>query len=279
MTTVGVVHWNKSLFTTYRTNLPEAEEGGEAPPPPMFQISIPALLETLQIFGAVDAVARQADAQLDPYRSRLKDYKPDAFSNQILGLSGTCSLSYSQEGGPLSIVMDEIGVRTTCKLTTYVAEIPDDIPFDVDELSFKIIMPARVLLDVLGEIASSQPEKLTITALRKRPYLRLSSTGGLGSAAVDFGRGRDLFETLSVADRRWKQSFKFEIIKSATEAMKIATKVSLRGDKQGVLSMQFMVEVEGSGQSFLDFRFVPYAEEEYEDDGTEGEEEGEGEEL
>ncbi|KAK1835498.1 repair protein Rad1/Rec1/Rad17-domain-containing protein [Podospora conica] len=275
----GVVHWNKSLFTTYKTNLPAAEDGEEDPLPPLFQISVPALLETLQIFGAVDAVARQADAQLDPYRSRLKDYKPDAFSNQILGMTGSCSLSYTEEGEPLSIVMDETGVKTTCNLTTYVAELPDDIPFDLDELSFKIIMPARVLLDALGEIASSQPEKLTIAAVRKKPYLRLSSTGALGSSAVDFGRGRDLLETLSVSDPRWRQSFKFEIIKSATDAMKIATKVSLRGDRQGVLSMQFMVEVEGAGHSFLDFRFVPYAEEEYEEDVDEEDEEGQGEEL
>ena len=54
--------------------------------------------------------------------------------------------------------------------------------------------------------------------------------------------------------------------------MAIATKVSIRSDEQGVLSLQFMVEVEGGGFTFVDFRFVPFIPEEGED-----EEESEGE--
>ena len=267
----GVAHWSKALFASYHTNLPKpTDEDEEEAPPPSFQISLPALLETLQIFGAADAAARQAKADVDPYRSNLRNYRSEPFSHQVLGLSATCSLSYAQEGEPFSIVLEESGVKTTCNLATYVPEIPDDIPFDVEDLSFKIIMQARVLLDALAEIAPTQPEKLTITASRREPYLRLSSSGGLGSSSVDFAKGRDLLETLSVPGTRWRQTFKFEIIKSATEAMRIASKVSLRGDQQGVLSMQFMVEVEGVGLSFLDFRFVPYAESEEEEDDEEG---------
>ncbi|KAK3309593.1 Rad1/Rec1/Rad17 [Chaetomium strumarium] len=281
----GVAHWSKSLFTTYTTNIPsgpartspsaEDSEKEDEASPPTFQISLPALLETLQIFGAADAAARQAKADADPYRSNLRNYRSDAFSNHTLGMAGTCSLSYTQEGEPFSIVLDESGVSTTCNLTTYVPETPDDIPFDIEDLSFKIITSARWLLDALTELAPTSPEKLTIAASKREPYLRLTSSGGpLGSSNVDFAKGRDLLETFSVR-QRWVQTFKFDIIKSASEAMRIASKVSLRGDGQGVLSMQFMVEVEGSGPSFLDFRFVPYAV--CEDEGEEGEE-GEGEE-
>ena len=268
----GVAHWNKNLFTSYITNLPQSDEEGEdEAAAPSFQISLSALLETLQIFGATDAAARQAKADVDPYRSNLRNYRSDAFSNQTLGMSGTCSLSYSQEGEAFSVVLEEAGVKTTCNLTTYVPEVPDDIPFDIDELSFKIITQARVLLEALGEIAPAQPEKLTISTCRREPYLRLSSTGALGSSSVDFAKGRDLLETFSVRDAHWRQTFKFDMIKAATEAMRIASKVSLRGDRQGVLSMQFMVEVEGAGLSFLDFRFVPYAEndDDYEDEEDE----------
>lgn len=277
---IGVAHWNKSLFTTYTTNLPQAPaedaEEDDEPPPPTFQISLPALLETLQIFGAADAAARQAKADADPYRSNLRNYRSDAFSNQTLGMSGTCSLSYAREGEPFRVVLDEAGVSTTCSLTTYVPEAPDDIPFDVADLSFKVITQARWLLDALAELAPAAPEKLTITASRRAPYLRLASSGGpLGSGAVDFASGRDLLETFAVR-RRWAQTFKFDMVRSATEAMRIASKVSLRGDAQGVLSMQFMVEVEGAGPSFLDFRFVPYAvcEDEGEGEDEEGSEEG-----
>ncbi|KAL2125400.1 hypothetical protein VTJ04DRAFT_1765 [Mycothermus thermophilus] len=263
----GVAHWSKSLFTSYTTHLPpptrtgdeDGNEEDDEPPVVTFQVSLPAVLETLQIFGAADAAARQARADIDPYRSNLRNYRADAFSNQTLGMSGTCAISYPREGEPFSIVLDEAGVTTTCNLTTYIPEAPEDIPFDIEDIQFKIITSARWLLDALTELAPTSPEKLTIAASKREPFLRLSSSGGpLGSSSVDFAKGRDLLETFSVAGR-WVQTFKFDIIKSACEAMRIASKVSLRGDGQGVLSMQFMVEVEGSGPSFLDFRFVPYA--------------------
>ncbi|KAK3943750.1 Rad1/Rec1/Rad17 [Diplogelasinospora grovesii] len=273
-----VAHWTKNLFTSYTTNLPEAqeddeeeEEEEEEAPNPSFQISLPAFLETLQIFGAVDAAARQSKADVDPYRSNLRNYRSDAFSNQTLGMPGTCTLSYGQEGDPFTIMLEEAGVSTTCKLTTYLPESPDDIPFDVEDLSFKIITHARWLLDALAEISPTSPEKLTIIASREEPYLRLASTGPFGSCSVDFARGRDLLETFSCPGR-WVQTFKFDMLKTATEAMRIASKVSLRGDSQGVLSMQFMVDVEGAGPCFLDFRFVPYAIAEDADDDDENEE-------
>lgn len=289
----GVAHWNKNLFTTYLTNLPEpnhpppssSENESETEPDPAsvtFQMSLPALLETLQIFGAADAAARQAKSDLDPYRSNLRNYRSDAFSNQALGMAGTCSLSYAADGDPFSIVLEESGVNTTCNLTTYVPEIPEDIPFDIENLSFKIITQARWLLDALAELAPASPEKLTITASKNEPYLRLTSSGGpLGSSSIDFAKGRDLLETFSVntgggrGAKVWKNTFKFDILKSASEAMRIASKVSLRGDRQGVLSMQFMVEIEGGALSFLDFRFVPYAMSEDEETGSEvGQDEG-----
>jgi len=48
------------------------------------------------------------------------------------------------------------------------------------------------------------------------------------------------------------------LIKNATKAMAIASKVSIREDGHGVLSMQFMIEHEGGVASFVDFRFLPY---------------------
>jgi len=58
--------------------------------------------------------------------------------------------------------------------------------------------------------------------------------------------------------------------------MSMANKVSIRGDDQGVLSLQFMIELEGGGVSFVDFRFVAYVPEEGEGDEEEEEEDEEG---
>ncbi|KAJ5779560.1 hypothetical protein N7457_007280 [Penicillium paradoxum] len=80
---------------------------------------------------------------------------------------------------------------------------------------------------------------------------------------------------------RIQQSYRFALVRKAARAMSVANKVSIRGDRQGVLSLQFMVELDdnnipvgrsiGAGMKgpngpvcFVDFRFVPLLDEEAE---------------
>lgn len=307
----GMASLGKSLFASFSLNLSRAggrvggsDDGNDTDSdadeafPSTFQISLPALLEAIQIFGVTDASAgRQTKAaSLAPGSTPglLSGVTPtaaasasaDAFSHQILGMPGTCCLAYAEEGAPFGIVLEEASVRTTCNLATYVPDALEAIPFDRDDLLFKIIMQPRWLLDALVELSPSSPNLLTMTVTPRAPYLRLSSHGPLGSSGVDFSRGRSLFESLWVGER-WSQSFKFDLVKSATEAMRIASKVSIRGDRQGVLSLQFMVEMDSgsgggggsgngnasTGMQWLHFTFVPYItdEEEEEEMGNDAE--------
>ncbi|TVY39170.1 DNA damage checkpoint control protein [Lachnellula occidentalis] len=272
----GTVFIEKALFTTFNCNLPEIDPSDDesiAPDLPSFQISLSALLETLQIFGAADASnARTSKPDNDGgYGSNIRQGRPNAFSNQALGMTGVCRLSYAGIGSPFSIILEESGVTTTCNLNTYEPENPEDIPFQRDAMQVKIIMQARWLFDAVTELSSTTPSRLDINAYPEAPYLSLSASGHLGSAAVEFSKGRELLETFTVAEK-WTQSYKFEMIKAAAEAMRLASKVSVRGDEQGVLSLQFMVEVEGGGVSFIDFRFVPFLREGDEDEDSQNEE-------
>lgn len=77
---------------------------------------------------------------------------------------------------------------------------------------------------------------------------------------------------------RIRQNYRFALIRKAARAMNVANKVSIRGDRQGVLSLQFMIELDdhnsvgrpvGAGLKapscpvcFVDFRFVPLLDEE-----------------
>ncbi|KAL2000429.1 hypothetical protein VTN02DRAFT_3077 [Thermoascus thermophilus] len=78
---------------------------------------------------------------------------------------------------------------------------------------------------------------------------------------------------------RVKQNYRFALIRKASRAMAAANKVSIRGDRQGVLSLQFMIELGdnnaglGGNISFVDFRFVPLVDEEEarDDDDDQGE--------
>ncbi|KAI9172241.1 cell cycle checkpoint [Paramyrothecium foliicola] len=263
----GAVFLDKALFSAYTVHLP-TPSGDEAPELPIFQLPLASLLEILQIFGAVDVAARAQKAEQDPYRSNLRNYRPEAFSNQTLGISGTCTFLYGEDGDPFKVTIEESGVKTTAALTTYMPEMPDDIPFDREDVVFKIIMPSRSLLDSLAEISPIAPKKLHIVASKGSPYLSLAGLGDIGSSSVDFARGREVLEIFNI-QQRWAQSYKFDLVKNSTEAMRIASKLSVRGDGQGVLSLQFMVDMEGGKKSFLDFRFVPFLQNLEDDDEEE----------
>jgi cell cycle checkpoint protein len=214
-------------------------------------------------------------------------------------MNNLCRITYDTPGSPLSVVLTEASIRTTCNLSTYEPAFSEEIPFDRQSLAFKTIMRGSWLSDAINELASTSPETLTLVArmVDSKPYFALSSTGDLGSARVEFNntpssnanpsRSAPPFRppptnpadappptlvletfTLSSASPSFTASYKFSLIQKAARAMSVASKVSVRADTQGVLSLQFMIEVEAGKVSFVDFRFVPLVEE-----GEEGDEE------
>ncbi|OJD15644.1 hypothetical protein AJ78_04105 [Emergomyces pasteurianus Ep9510] len=162
----------------------------------------------------------------------------------------------------------------------------------------------------------------------KAPYFSLSASGGpFSESTIEFSIDKDPaaaaaneppFKTLGGADTstssrqmqakrgklaptitetflvnstsrlRIRQSYRFALIHKALRAMAASSKVSIRIDRQGVLSLQFMIDFgdgdagDGRGAAqqpvtskkienagFVDFRFVPLV-----DDHDEGEEDG-----
>lgn len=273
----------KALFTTYTYNTPPPPSSQDDPSePPAFEISLDSLLETLTIFSLSDPNASKRPGEYDAFAAhRLNRHAGiNAFSNQALGMSGICTITYESEGSPLSIHMSESGVTTTCELTTYEADSNEDIPFNRDALALKTILRSSFLLDAITELSAMSPESLTITAqpLSRSANLSLSASGALGSATVDFKADgtsdTPILETYQCADST-SASFKFSLIKSAQRAMASAAKVSLRLDEEGVLSLQFLVEIEAGasgseGVAFVDFRVVPLVEDDGEVNGAGG---------
>lgn len=285
----GMIFLEKSLFTTFQFNAPppsspssESSSAADDASSPTFSISLPSLLETLQIFGS-------SEPKPNPY-NRGDTSTGNAFSNQVLGISGSCRLSHEAPGDPLTVVLEESSIRTTCELVTYEPSFTSDIPFARDALTLKVIMRASYLFDAIAELSTSSPDRVSLAASKSTFTLAASST--MGSAVVDFhrdsrepfkstsntsatngdgsenaGTGTGLLETFTVPEGTFSQTYKFSHIAATKKALAAATKVSIRADDQGVLSLQFMIEnLEGGGVSFVDFRFVPLVGEEGDED-------------
>ncbi|KAK7545024.1 Rad1/Rec1/Rad17 [Phyllosticta citribraziliensis] len=286
----GTVVLEKALFTTYHYNSPRGSQSSdddtddEVPP---FSINLPALIETLQIFGFTEQTSR------NPFASFSSRGPTNAFDNRVLGMTSVCRMSYHGAGSSLKVVLEEAGVTTTCDLTTYELDEAEneEIPFAREDLIFRFIMRSSFLHDAITELSSTSPDELALRAKQSAPFFSLSASGSLGSTVVDFGKPehaqasspRDgppglaqqdeaLLESFQVA-HRVVYSYKFTLIKSAMRAMATSSKVSIRGDRQGVLGLQFMVDMEGGQISFVEFRFVPLIQDDDEDEeiGSEAE--------
>ncbi|KAK6496812.1 ssDNA endodeoxyribonuclease [Arthrobotrys musiformis] len=258
-----------------------------------FQISLSALLECLQIFGA-DGSNIGGSGGINNNRQgggvSGRDNvpfgrqggpvfgNPNLFEQNSLRLPGTCRFVYQGTGFPLSIILEDAGVTTTCHLTTFVPPSSVDlIPFNRTTLTHKIILKSAFLHDALLELDHLSPETLiySISPPPKRPNFSLSATGILSSATIDFSANNKVVMETFLVHEEFVGRYKFGLVRKAMRAMGVASKVSLRGDGEGVLSMQYLVEVgeKGAAPTFIDFRFLPLNhDEDYEDER--GEDEG-----
>lgn len=199
-----------------------------------------------------------------------------------------------------------------------------DIPLQRDAIIMKIIMRSSWLHNAVNELDATNPTILTIAASSKNtPFLTLSGSGGpFSESSVRFSADKDSssveneanYKTLQHNDGGGgslqrsrlaptvtetfqvnppssmgsvvKENYRFALIRKASRAMAAASKVSIRGDIQGVLSLQFMIELGGGSDfdagnaragagrhvSFVDFRFVPLVgdDEHADDEGEDG---------
>ena len=265
---------------------------------PHFVISLSALLETLKIFGINDTSpasssnpprVQQSNSLSNAFttpalllnRSCTLQYfqpgSPLSITLSETGVKTTCELTtYEPDEGEV------------------------DIPLQRDAIIMKIIMRSAWLHNAITELDSTTPTVLKISASAERePFFALSGSGGpFSESVVEFSIDQQnqtngtqtqthhrsvagdasagsrakkaqlaptvtetfLVSPLSSMGSRIKQDYRFPLIRKASRAMAAASKVSIRGDKQGVLSLQFMIDFDESSAgkvAFVDFRFVP----------------------
>lgn len=293
---------DKSLFSSYLLR-----NSSDVPVAP-FKVNILALLEVLQIFGSGDTNSTYKNAN-----GGITSTYTAAFNTPALGLGGTCRISYADVGAPLSVTIEEAGVKTTCQMNTYgltnMYEEDFEIPLDRTALVLKSILPSVWLHDAVSELASTNSDTVVVNASStSAPYFALEGHGGpFGDTTVDYHpdaktdhlsgsttrrKQPQITETFVVSapaqsHNRVRQRYKFDLVKRAGRAMALANKVSIRLDRQGVLSFQFMVEAvdsDGTGNdgttgmaansgrfSFIDFRFVPLLDQSDDEDDGDGE--------
>lgn len=203
-----------------------------------FQINLSVLLECLHIFS----------------NSTSKE----------CGSYTALKICYAGHGTPLKLLLaEDDGVVTDCSINTVEPEELANFSFSSADVVNKIIMKSLALRDAFQELDMTS-EFIQILMSPDTPYFRISTFGNTGSAHIDYPSDSDMVETFEctkVQSNRYKTS----LMKPSTKSLVLSSKVSIRMDDKGFLSLQYMILNEDGQICFVEYLCSPNEDEEDED--------------
>ncbi|CAB4002681.1 Cell cycle checkpoint RAD1, partial [Paramuricea clavata] len=148
-------------------------------------------------------------------------------------------MCYAGHGSPLILILEEGGVITDCSIQTEEPDEALDFNFKTHNVVNKIIMQSSFLKEAFHELDMTS-EVLEILMSPDSPYFRMSTFGHAGSAHVDFPKDSEKVETFECTKTQTNR-YKITLLKPSTKALDISSKISIRMDNRGFLSLQYMI--------------------------------------
>lgn len=201
--------------------------------PAVFRINLNTLIECLSIFGGGGSGAGGGQ---EASHASLK-------------------MSYVDHGHPLSLLLEEGDVLTDCKIQTQDAEETLDFDFTSANVVNKIIMQATCLSEAFAELDTSS-DVLEMHTSDSTPFFRLSTFGYAGTTQIDYPKDSEMIEVFECT-KTLVNRYKLVLLKPCSRALNCSSKVSLRIDQRGFLSLQCMILTEDRQPCFVEFLCVP----------------------
>ncbi|XP_046562563.1 cell cycle checkpoint protein RAD1-like [Haliotis rubra] len=192
-----------------------------------FKINLTVLLECLTIFG----------------------------SSNIPGVTTSLKMCYAGYGCPLVLILEEEGVLTDCSIKTLEPDEVLDFDFCSTNVINKIIMKSECVREVFSELDMSS-DVLQILMSPDKPYFQLSTFGNAGSTHSAFPKDSDMVESFQCQQTQTNR-YKLALLKPTVKALAQSTRVSIRTDNRGFLSLQYMIKNEDNQVCFVEFYCAP----------------------
>ncbi|RUS30811.1 cell cycle checkpoint protein RAD1-like protein [Jimgerdemannia flammicorona] len=151
--------------------------------------------------------------------------------------------------------LEDSGVITLCKITTFEPEPELDFDFNSTPSVQRVIMKSEWLRDAFNELDSTS-DRVTFLISPERPFFRLSSFGVAGSTEMDYPKDTDVLESFYCTAIA-QHSYRFSLIQHCLKALNASKKSSIRTNERGFMSMQFMIPTTDTLTSFVTFLFSP----------------------
>ncbi|XP_064612700.1 cell cycle checkpoint protein RAD1-like [Liolophura sinensis] len=192
-----------------------------------FKINLTVLMDCLTIFGA----------------------------NPSAGSTTSLKMCYAGYGSPLTLLLEEEGVLTDCSIKTLEPDEVLDFNFCSTNVINKIIMKSECLKEAFSELDMTS-DVLEIIMSPDHPYFRLSTFGYAGSAYSDFSKDSDMVESFQ-CDQLQTNRYKLSLLKPSVKALGLSSRISIRTDNRGFLSLQYMIKAEDGQVCFVEYYCAP----------------------
>lgn len=192
-----------------------------------FKINLTVLLECLTIFG----------------------------SGPVGGAATSLKMCYAGYGCPLLLILEEDGVITDCSIKTLEPDEVLDFNFCSTNVINKIIMKSECLKEAFSELDMTS-DVLEFLMSPDAPYFRLSTFGNAGSTYSDFPKDSDMMESFQCAQTQ-SNRYKVSLLKPSVKALALSSRVSIRTDNRGFLSLQYMIKNEDGQVCFVEYYCAP----------------------
>eukprot|EP00051_Salpingoeca_urceolata_P014671 m.187150 g.187150 ORF g.187150 m.187150 type:complete len:291 (+) comp18153_c0_seq1:159-1031(+) len=186
---------------------------------------------------------------------------------ECLGIFGSTActslrMTYAGYGSPLTLILEEGGIVTDCTIKTMEPGTPIDIDMRSCEIPSNIIMKSNWLAEVFSELDPSS-EWLQFHVSPDKPYFRLETCGQAASAQIDCPKDSQEIESFT-CQQVLVHRYRLKLLKPCEKALSLSSKISIRLNTRGFLSIQFLVEV-GKQAVFIEFLCLP-EEDDYDED-------------
>uniref|UniRef100_A0A0B6ZTE3 Cell cycle checkpoint protein RAD1 n=2 Tax=Arion vulgaris TaxID=1028688 RepID=A0A0B6ZTE3_9EUPU len=192
-----------------------------------FKINLTVLLECLTIFG----------------------------SSSVPGVCTSLKMCYAGYGCPLILMLEEDGVLTDCSIKTLEPDEVLDFDFCNSSVVNKIIMKSESLKEVFSELDTTS-DVLQILMSPDEPCLQFSTFGNSGSSHSSFPKDSEMVESFQCPKAQTNR-YKITLLKPSVKALALSTKISIRTDDRGFLSMQYMIRLEDGQICFVEYFCSP----------------------
>jgi len=193
-----------------------------------FKINLTVLLECLTIFGG---------------------------SGGSTGGGTSLKMCYEGYGCPLILMLQDEGVMTDCSLKTLEPDEVLDFDFCSENVVNKIIMKSECLKEVFSDLDYSS-EVMQILMSPDPPHLQFSTFGNAGSTHSSFPKDSEMVESFECSQTQTNR-YKVQLLKPSLKALQLSTRISIRADARGFLSLQYMVRTEDGQVAFVEYFCAP----------------------